>query len=250
MHNVHIRNGNIFLRSWNGELQKDVEKCPDLQSLIPFLGCNVTIEGTTFGQFMDLIERDLDLIERLFESSTGGFGLRQYIDEGRLPGGDPERMEHVEVYWGAQVSRYEGKTDFEFFSGFHGWGPWAPAPCEEEPKEPFYCGYAIEWSPLNEYAALPLKLDTTVEIFDMDNPKAKPEKMHRHFTVYEVIHAIVFEITWSGDIAGRTARVNEIKRRANAAKEIMEDDEKWKRAQEEDLSDEEFLGPPEDPTRN
>lgn len=255
MYDVHIRNGEIFIERWNPEIRQNEERRSGTQSLIPLLGFKVDIEDTTFEQFMELIARDQKEMDKIFESYTYGHKLEQFIEECRLPPGNKDNLQYVEVYWGAEVSRFseDKKPELEIFPGFHGWGPWDSLPGMEG-ESPREGGYAIEYSPIYEYKMLPLKLDTEVQVWDMDNPKNVPEKWYKPFTVYDVVRAILFEITWSGDISNRARRVDEMRERMDEAKKVMgmskvelEEHEK-----ENDISEEELLGGSEegDPNLN
>lgn len=213
MYEVNIRNGEIFVRRWNTEIRAHEEKRPDDQSLVPFLQCKITIERTTFAQFMEFIAKDAEVMEVIFRSTMGGYPIKPYLDECKLPDGNPEKLKHLEVYWSAEIDKDEEaqKPSFELYAGFHGWGPWNNSSQDDEgmPKEG---GYAIEYTPLNEYKMLELRLDESVSVFDSNNFKAQPLEWTRPFTVYDVVNAILFEITWAGSIENRARRVEEMER--------------------------------------
>lgn len=69
-------------------------------------------------------------------------------------------------------------------------------------------GIAIEFTPLNEYKNMELRLETNSDIYgDTREPLLRGT---RRFTVYDVIDAVLSEITWSGDISrGRGAQVGD-----------------------------------------
>jgi hypothetical protein len=191
---VIVRKGEAFVQRWNPETRSDEENKKAEQVLSDVLQMPVEIEDTTFAQFFSFITREADLYERIFRAAMYGHPIRPYIEEAAKPAENPESMEYVEIRW--DTDRFEGKLALSpAFSGFGSWGEHRPEGMPEKG------GIAIEFTALNEYKNLPLKLDTSVEIHDLDDFKAAPFKATLDFTVYDVINAILFEITWSGDIS-------------------------------------------------
>lgn len=190
---VVIRKGEVIIRRWNQETRSYEETRKIDQVLSDVLQAPVQLEDTTFAQFFAFIEREADLFERIFRAAMYGHPLGPYIDEVSSQAGISENVEYVEVYWHAE--RFEGKVDLA--PAFHGFGPWG----EKRPDGfPERGGIAIEFTALNEYKDLPLKLNTSVQIHDL-NDNTPPFTGTLNFTVYDVINAILFEITWSGDIS-------------------------------------------------
>jgi hypothetical protein len=86
---------------------------------------------------------------------------------------------------------------------FHGIG---------EPDEHGGRAYAIEFTPINEFKALPLKLNTSYKVedtSDVQNVKTIFEGT-KAFTVYDVIAAILYEITFCGSPEKRDEQMAEI----------------------------------------
>lgn len=194
---VHIRKGVAYISRWNPNKRKREEKKKTEQVLSDVLQFPITeFTNTTFGEFFSFIIRERELYERIFKAAMYGHPLEPYIAEIAKPPGDPEQLERVEVYWHGQL--FQG--DLELATGFHGWGKYKKQPGDKD--SPGAGGYAIEFTPLNEYKMLPFILDTDFEIWDLKKPK-KPVigNVERLFTPYDVIKAILFEITWSGDIS-------------------------------------------------
>lgn len=200
---VIIRKGDIFVRRWNPETRSHEEKLKERQGLSDVLQFRIEIEDTTFGQFFDIIAREGRYYEHIFESAMYGHPLPPYAEEIKKPS-DPTKyreLDHVEVYWHVDFWGEE----IEIGAGFHGWGNWGK-PYEDAVvgvDYPEKGGIALEFSPLHEYKDHPFKLDTKFEIWDMSDPKKKEPilKGKREFTAYDVIDAILYEITWSGDIS-------------------------------------------------
>lgn len=198
---VIIRKGEAFVRRWNPETRAYEEKRKTDQILSDVLQTPIALEATTFWQFFAFIIREADFYNRLFKAALYGQPLGPYIDEIEKPMENKGTMEHVEISW--YTERFEGKL--EFMPSFDGFGPWGESRPEGAPEKG---GIGIEFTALNEYKDLPLKLDTAVSIHDLEEPSKPPFAATLEFTVYDVIHAILYEITWSGDISkGRKSAV-------------------------------------------
>lgn len=193
---VIIRKGEIFVKHWDTDLREYVEKKKDEQILSDVLQFPLILEETTFGQFFALIAKEKTFYEKVFNSAMYGHPLQPFIDECALPAKGEVGLEcdFVEVSWTCE--EFEG--EFEFWPSFDGWGDWPEdnAVGSEKTKG----GIAIEFTGLNEYKDLQLKLNTESNIYSLkqSEPLAKGT---RKLDVYDVIKAILFEITWAGDIS-------------------------------------------------
>ncbi len=196
---VIVRKGDVFVKRWDTEIREYVEKKKDEQLLSDVLQFPLVLEETTFGQFFALIAREKDLYQKIYNAALYGHPLEPFIKECELPPKETKDLDYVEIEWCCQ--EFEG--EFEFWPSFSGWGDWPDdfPGSEAEPEGPKKGGIAIEFTPLNEYSHLLLKLNTDSSIYSLkqSEPLAKGT---RKFTVYDVIKAILFEITWAGDISG------------------------------------------------
>lgn len=193
-----IRKGEILIKCWESPEYKVTRK--ETQTLSDILQLRLEMEDTTFGQFFSLIAKEGLFFEKLFQCAMLGHPIQPYIDECAKAAVDKKDMDYVEVGWSTDL--FEG--DFDHYVSFGGYGNWGDY--EGEPQKG---GIAIEFTPLYEYKDLQLKLDSKVTIYDMGGTKpGEPMKIAgvgvQKFTVYDVICAILDEITWAGDItAGR-----------------------------------------------
>jgi len=192
---VIVRKGEIFVKRWDTEIREYVEKPKVEQILSDALQFPIVLEDTTFGQFFALIAKEKDLYQKIYNAALYGHPLDPFIKECELPPKESRDLDYVEVEWCCQ--EFEG--EFEFWPAFNGWGDWPEdnAIGQEKTKG----GIGIEFTPLNEYSYCQLKLNTDSSIYSLKQrePLAKGT---RKFTVYDVIKAILFEITWAGDISG------------------------------------------------
>lgn len=195
-YSVIVRKGEIFVKRWETEIREYVEKKKTDQILSDVLQFPLVLEETTFGQFFSIIAREKDLYEKVFNAALYGHPLEPFIKECELPPKEDGELDFVEVSWSSQV--FEG--ELEIWPSFDGWGDWPED--NAVGKEKTKGGIAIEFTALNEYTHLPLKLNTQADIYSLDVKGSDPVlKATRGFTVYDVIKAILYEITWAGDIS-------------------------------------------------
>jgi hypothetical protein len=189
-YSVIVRKGDVFVKRWNTETRAYEEKRRENQILSDVLQYPLVLEETTFGQFFDLIAREKDLFQKVFSAAMYRHPLEPYIQEIAKPAKDAGDLDFVHVHWFAQY--FEG--ELETSPAFGGWGPWKTEGMPEKG------GIALEFTALNEYKNCLFKLDPEFEIGMLSGPKLD-FKATKEFTVYDVINAILFEITWSGDIS-------------------------------------------------
>jgi len=202
MYEIKIDGGKATRKSWSTEICQYVIE--PVESLVPYLDCPIQIENTTFAQFFAFIEKDCEFYEKAYRSATYGFPIKPLAEEvkkdapfegprewsPRPDGAKPKDIDFVEVYWGCDMD--EGVISD--YPGFHGWGDWPVEPGQET----FKGGIAIEFTPTNNYKHLLLKLDNEYIIYD---EKLKPIWTGKKgFRVHDVLRAILYELTWAGDI--------------------------------------------------
>lgn len=185
-----LRKGEIFLKRWNKETRAHEEEKKLEQTFSSILQFPLSIGETTFEQFFLLVAKEKDLFNQIFKSAMGGFVMDSFIKECEQPAKECKDLDCVEVYW---RSDYEG-GELSTKPCFHGYGDWH---LEEGPEKG---GIAIEYTALNEYKGAELKLDVIDNVYSMKSVEPIL-KGTRKFTVYDVIYAILYEITWAGDVS-------------------------------------------------
>jgi len=207
MYKIKISGGSATRTSWDSDKRAYVTE--PIESLIPYLECPIELENTTFGQFFSFIARDKEFYERAFRSATYGFPITPLVEEIKKPvklgprewspradhPHNPLNLDYVEVFWGVDME--DGMISD--YPGFHGWGDW------DSPHHPGHKGgIAVEYSETNMYRDVILKFDHQYVIYDEKlNPVFTTKKV---FRVQDPIRAILFELTWAGDITnGREA---------------------------------------------
>lgn len=158
-------------------------------------------ESVTFGRFFEIISLNKDLIEKIYHSCLGGYSLTPFMFEIEDIPDRKNNLDYVEICW--SCDKYD--DEFNISSSFHGIG--SKDNGEEET-------YAIEFTPLNNLKNLPLRLNTNLSYFVLPKGKGKKAKDvylgDRYFTLYDVLYAILFEITFNGDPKNRNSRLAEL----------------------------------------
>ena len=131
-------------------------------------------------------------------------------------GGDDD-LDYLEIYWGAELDKFDDGPTFEFYTGFHGIG---------KPDEQFQItNYGIEfcnWKSLYKY---PLKMNKKVSIYFTDYTFKKTEPMPpippeyfrvigegiKDFRLYDLIHGVFWELGFCGCAKKRDKQTKKLK---------------------------------------
>ena len=138
--------------------------------------------------------------------------LEEYMEEINKPNVSKSKkkdVKYLEVYRDAGMD--EEEKDKEHWA-FHGIGKRDEIGC---------CQYSLDFTPLWEIADLEVKVSNIITTYDMKNKKAIRTKFAPLLMLVELLHTVVWELSWNGSIKNREARLKELKRRVdNLKKEI------------------------------
>jgi len=217
----------------------NLEKTTELDSLTTVMNTDVVIEdGTTFGHIWNYIEKDYEVFSVIFLDSLGGFDLQKWIDHAHIPHekGTWEReceregtgMEGICCYWNAVIEQ----NDYSRLKGeFGGWGK-HNVPIYEGDKmireEIQECSYGVSFTPINAMLPFPFRLDEEIEITNLEFwdgknyefPDVTPAiKTKRRWCCYEMIEAILWELSFMGTPQQQDEKHDEIKERIEGIKD-------------------------------
>jgi len=201
---IKIKGDKIFYIP-NTEPDKEPEQ---ISSLSYLLGDTVELEDVTFGQFFQLIYNDYELMEVVFHIALGGHSLNSFYEDlfNSLKINET-KYEKVYISWNLETFGIKEK-DFYITSEFYG-------STSEEPC----CG--LSFTPLYEIRDCLLELDSTVVVREFDEVSKTLEErysLNSSFTLYDIIHAIFFEITFTGYPEQRTDLKEELYNRIDQVK--------------------------------
>lgn len=198
------KNGRIF---YSREYERKRIAAP---SFLPFMSEPLEIEeGATFKTFFNHIMKEKDKYSEIFVSHLGGYDLSMFEEEWRKPFVKEKNdgMESLEIFWYVDYDSEDGSVKEQ--PSFQGIGHSA-----EEGLTP----YGIDFTPLNKLKNYPIKLNTEYKIEEYTLRKRRPRKIFagkKAFTVYDVISAVLYEITFYGGPQQRNEQLEELKRRAD-----------------------------------
>jgi len=233
-----------------------------VDSIIPYLTDIVIFDkNLVLRDFFSLLEPDEEMINIVFGSHLGHHPLSPFIQEVTndcIPDGK-EEMEYITCKWVTEQFDYrifyeeykndeddeksvfschklelhepteEDENDISIYVDVHGWGAYEPSeddPYDEDSPAPTHTSYAIEFTPLNRMAHLPVRLNTHIEMRDRnemgdEDPVAEG---HMQFSVFDVVGAILSEISFCGLPEERDEKWQDIVDSVDEAKENFNND--------------------------
>ena len=159
----------------------------EINSLLTFLQAEISLsENFTFGDLWQAVEKERKTLGQVFHYSLGGHDLAMW--EKDLSGEDFS-LQEVQVYWGTELIE---SISLSIYPGFHG--------IEKLPsgeREPV----ALDFIPIGHLMSLPLKIDERFKIQTFRKSLTKPDVLLdtiRKFTVYDMLQAIFYGISYYG----------------------------------------------------
>ena len=160
-----------------------------------FLNENIELaEDLTFGDFFKFLIKEKDDINRMFSGSLCGIDFDEFIKDFNKKG-DNKKLDEIENFylelgWISNLHIEE----IDIFLDFHGKGK-----DTEEEMGGGMIVYSIEYTPLNELKKSLLRLNKEFVIWDWRTNKFEELIItQKDFTLYELIHGILWEITFAG----------------------------------------------------
>jgi hypothetical protein len=196
-HMLQLRPKGLLARmEWYPVSRRHIERLLDDDELVAFLNDSVCFaEGVTLRDLMELILRD----DLLFGIVSSCHCLGEFAAElGQKIGKKSDGVASLEVSWSAVVSSdplpvLRDAVDFHGRDGDNGM-------------------VAIEFTPVNHLADLPILLDEAFDIRDSGGNVLFSAT--RHFSLLEVVRGVLDELTFLGTPAERDEAMSEIESRA------------------------------------
>lgn len=259
---VYLRKDGIF---YENDVDSGHEEYvyKQVDSVIPYLDDAIEFDDDlTLKDFFSLFEVDEKMMEIVFGSHLGHFPLRPYMDEVKqdcMPDGKESEIDHIECSWAAEQFDYrlfyekhkneensvasqvflhidlhepdeDDVNEFSLGVNVCGIGPFVLPEGQELNEDydiPIDMAYGIEFTPLHTLAHLPIKLNTSIKIYDRnelgpDNPLVEAVKS---FTVFEAIGGLLSEISFCGSPEERDEHWQDIVEDVEEAKEKLAEEE-------------------------
>lgn len=185
-------------------------------SLMPYLCDSIWIEkGVTFEEFFNIIMKHQEEYSIAFYSHLGGIPLSDFNTEWSKPADEITKsgMQKIVITWGnitylVKNELLDNSLEINWLPEFAGIGT------DKDGRE---CGYGIEFTPLNELKKYSIELIPDMNISNIQNEE-KLVCLERGFTVYEVLSAIFYEITFVGNPKARGDKLGDLKDRLEDVK--------------------------------
>lgn len=195
-----LRPTGLVVVDWDTKTRSYVER-DEPQDPIVHLRTSCTITGgTTLGDMLRWIHTEPDL-EHFLARYSWCQSLRAFCFESALEPDKPDdgSIEYLEVYWHATC--HQGKDgSFDIGAGFHGVGKYVEDNPEVGIKKGDPTTWSVSYSPVNNLAHLPLRLNEEVKVhrFLKRSGIDVPLETRRCFSLLDVLDAILFDISFVG----------------------------------------------------
>ena len=243
---VIFRDHKAYLVNFEGE---EEISAIEVDSLASHMQCGIKLDpGTLFDDVWSYIEKDWEFFDIAFSKSLGRYDLKLYVDQFKKPGRDKEdddpdnSIHYLVITWYAEADSWEDEKTITWMAEFGGFGRHHDKDFAEEPHD---ANYGLDFTPINDMKGYELKLDESV-IFRHDDFTKKSKKTiyetlfegTRDYEVYDVINAILFEISWHGAPNSQMSFMANMDQVVAEAKDALDKGDKSKFVDLEDIDKE------------
>lgn len=214
-----------------------IKRTKEVDTLLPYMGTQVELEkGTLFKDVWSLISKDSEVLTVIFAEQLGRFDIQIYTDHAKIPYEKSaseiaeekigEGMLGLECYW-ANTYQLEGMSYFG--AEFHGYGITRDKYVNK--GEPYETGFSLTFSSINSLMEYPLRLDESFEIKLKHLGKKdgygiesldEPIITKKEWTIYDMIGAILFEISWMGTPENQDMELDSLKETMDDVREFFD----------------------------
>ena len=163
-----------------------------------------------------LLNTELDI----FDAMIGNW-CREIVTEGLKAPKIPDLtdgMEFLELYWMYDLCKkwIDDKELDEYelvgnsFPGFHGWGVW-PMDKDCGVPEAVQGGYGVSFTPANELALYPLRLNKLLSITCDEDDRKNINFPNPGFTLGNILYGIIWELSFHGGPTSRDEQSEQLK---------------------------------------
>lgn len=194
----------VFSEKFDEATKKHYTCETEVTSLASYLTTKVEIKDNfTFGDLWHFIEIDSAIYGLVFSEAMGNFPIEFYIDDAKRSPNPVKHKQHemnyLEVYWDVNHSKGQNSNIFDVYPCFHGVGPDLHSTVGAD------IGWAIDFTPISDLLKYPLKLNKLVKVYPIGFVKGRKTVVNaeRYFSLFDVLHTILYEITFCGTPAHR-----------------------------------------------
>lgn len=185
----------------------------DVNSMTKYMDHIVHIEdGVTVRDIFEHLGNDMDTIDLVFDASLGGHSFTDFYEEAMMEPAPDDLLKVAIFEHNCTMDTDELLHEIRFVViGNH-------------PDEDSLVPYSVELSPINTFSALEVKISTTFSISKFETLNGELIELnlfeaHKPMTLYEIISALLFEVSYYGNPAMREEAFDEMKQQVLARME-------------------------------
>lgn len=161
-------------------------------------------EELTVGDFVKLLMLSEDAIDYVFDAALNGQSLSVFAAELEEPTTHDGALAFVEIVHDVELGSDGVISEIKYFQGI---GP--------SPVDGRMTSFSLELLPLNYYKDLPILLNHNYVVQRIETVNSAPIhfielKARKGFTLYEVIHSVLYEISFHGTPTERADMLTDI----------------------------------------
>jgi len=230
MKKAKIEKDGIWEYKWDGDAQEYKKKKPDFIWTLLRCECEIA-EDVTLLDIFDAVEAEPEL-KAFISQYSWCHHIDEFHDDAHKENSKEEtEVAYLEIHWHPETNSYKGKQSIDLSPSFHGIGK----PDDDQT-------YSVSYSPMWKLAHLPVKLNTTVDLYEPFNRNKKEQKLIFHgeriFSLLEVLDAIYDDISFMGGPEDNVAFLEEMKDTMEEIKSGKAECVPWKEVFEEDDEEE------------
>lgn len=161
-------------------------------------------DGVTVRDIFEHLGKDMDTIDMVFDASLGGHNFSDFYDEAMLEPAPDDLLKVAIFEHNCNMESDELLHEIRFVViGTH-------------PEEDKSVPYSVELSPINTFSGLEVKISTVFSIskFETINDEIIELNLfeaHKPMTLYEILSALLFEVSYYGNPEMREVAFDEMK---------------------------------------
>ena len=167
--------------------------------LVSYLTFPATVDdGVTVADIMNILSINKESTDFIFDSSLGGHTFNTYLDEMKLETNQDQMFSGMEIAHEIDPISDE-EPDLFSVARMRGIG---------KNRELF----SVEFSPVASYMNMEIKLNTNYVVRKLDSAEKETVVLSctKSFSLFEIIHAVLFEMSYYGDVDARKKVLDEV----------------------------------------
>lgn len=225
---IVVKKDGLYHYRWFGG--QNIEK---VDSLLDHLNKDLYFEDDiTFEDFFKYVMNEYERASDIFHSHLGGYPLSLWLDEWKKE--DPieeenkdQQINYLEVEWVADYMEKNPEFGIDEWICFDGKGLTRDKDAYGD-DEWHETGYSFSFTELNKHKHYPFKINTEWKLYNVDSdPKDEDSwyvfKGKKNMTVYDVVGAILFEISFYGSPEERDKQGVKLKEEIDKIEKDIED---------------------------